>query len=124
MLPGAPSQYYGDEAGMEGHKDPFNRRAFPWGKENAGLLSHFRCLGQLRKQCPALRFGDIRFFCAGDGRIGFCRSYAEQSLKIYANRSLDTWEVPSGKLIMGNNLRTVAPDWLSVAPGGFCLVEE
>ena len=122
-LPGAPSLYYGDEAGMEGHKDPFNRRTYPWGREKSGLMSHFRCLGQLRRQYPALRLGDIRFFQAGDGRLGFSRSYEAQNLKIYVNRSLDAWEVPSGRLIMGNNLRTVAPDWLSIAPGGFCIVE-
>ena len=124
MLPGAPSVCYGDEAGMEGHKDPFNRRTYPWGRENPGLLSHFRCLGQLRRQYPALRLGDIRFFQAGDGRLGFSRSYEAQTLKIYVNRSLDAWEAPSGRLIMGNNLRTVAPDWLSIAPSGFCIVEE
>ena len=33
-LPGAPSIYYGDEAGMEGYRDPFNRRTFPWGRED------------------------------------------------------------------------------------------
>ena len=34
MLPGAPSLYYADEAGMEGYKDPFNRRPYPWGRED------------------------------------------------------------------------------------------
>jgi hypothetical protein len=48
-LPGAPSLYYGDEAGMEGYNDPFNRRTYPWGRENPELLSHHRNLGQLRK---------------------------------------------------------------------------
>lgn len=124
MLPGAPSLYYGDEAGMEGHKDPFNRRTYPWGRENSVLLSHFRCLGQLRKQYEALRLGDIRFFQAGDGKLGFSRSYGGKTVKIYLNRSLDAWEVPAGKLVMGHNLRTVAPEWLSVAPQGFCIVEE
>ena len=124
MLPGAPSLYYGDEAGMEGHKDPFNRRTYPWGKENPALLSHFRCLGQLRKRYSALRMGDIRFFQAGDGRLGFSRNYEGQTLKIYINRSLDAWDAPAGRLLMGNNLRTVAPEWLSIAPEGFCVVEE
>ena len=124
MLPGAPSLYYGDEAGMEGHKDPFNRRSYPWGRENTVLLNHFRCLGQLRKQYAALRLGDIRFFQAGDGKLGFSRSYEGKTVKVYLNRSLDAWEVPAGKLVLGHNLRTVAPEWLSVAPQGFCIVEE
>ena len=124
MLPGAPSLYYGDETGMEGHKDPFNRRTYPWGRENGILLNHFRCLGQLRKQYPALRLGDIQFFQAGDGKLGFSRTYQGKTVKVFLNRSLDAWEVPAEKLIMGHNLRTVAPTWLSVAPQGFCIVEE
>ena len=39
MLPGAPSLYYADEAGMEGYKDPFNRRTYPWGREDKQLLA-------------------------------------------------------------------------------------
>ncbi len=124
MLPGAPSLYYGDEAGMEGHKDPFNRRTYPWGKENQLLLSHFRCLGMLRRNYEALRLGDVEFFRAGDGLLGFTRSYKDQKIKIYVNRSLDNWEVPTGKLLMGHNLRTVAPEWLNLAPQGFCVVRE
>ena len=34
---------------MEGCKDPFNRRTYPWGKEDDMLLTHFRKLGQLKK---------------------------------------------------------------------------
>lgn len=36
-LPGIPCIYYGDEAGLEGYRDPFNRRFFPWGKEEGDL---------------------------------------------------------------------------------------
>ncbi|MCQ4965238.1 alpha-amylase family glycosyl hydrolase, partial [Bifidobacterium pseudocatenulatum] len=36
-LPGIPCVYYGDEAGVEGGKDPDNRRYFPWGRENTEL---------------------------------------------------------------------------------------
>jgi len=123
MLPGAPSLYYADEAGMEGHKDPFNRRTFPWGRENPQLLAHFRRLGQLRKEQPALRLGEIRFFQAGDRRIGFARVFADKELRCYVNQSADIWEIPSGTLLLGHNLHTAAPDWLSLSPMGFCLVE-
>ncbi|MBR6005830.1 MAG: glycoside hydrolase family 13 protein, partial [Clostridia bacterium] len=40
-LPGVPCIYYGDEAGVEGYRDPFNRTAFPWGKENMELLGWY-----------------------------------------------------------------------------------
>jgi glycosidase len=124
MLPGAPSLYYADEAGMEGYKDPFNRRTYPWGREDRELLSHHRQLGRLRKELDALRLGDLEFFQAGDQRLGFSRSYEGRKLRIYVNRSEDIWEVPAGKLLYGRNLQTVAPTWLCVGPMGFCITED
>ena len=123
-LPGSPSIYYGDEAGMEGYNDPFNRRTYPWGRENQELLSHFRNLGQLRKNHLALRLGDLQFFQAGDQRIGFSRSYEGKALRIYVNRSYDNWEVPTGHVLLGHNLHTVAPTWVTLAPMGFCITED
>ena len=122
-LPGSPSLYYADEAGMEGYRDPFNRRTYPWGREDPELLAHFRRLGQLRKACDALRLGDIQFFQAEDRRIGFTRRYGDSVLKIYCNRCGDPWDIPAGKILLGHNLQTVAPDWLTLAPKGFCIVE-
>ena len=48
-LPGVPSVYYGDEAGMEGYGDPFCRRPYPWGREDAELVAWYRALGEMRK---------------------------------------------------------------------------
>ena len=123
-LPGSPSLYYGDEALMEGYKDPFNRRTYPWGREDWEMLNHFKRLGQIRKNHPALRLGDISFFEAGDKHLGYTRSYEGKTYRIYANRSGDPWDLPAGKVILGYNLQTVAPDWLTLAPRGFCIVEE
>ena len=122
-LPGAPSLYYGDEAGMEGYKDPFNRRTYPWGREDQELLAHHKCLGRLRKEQEALRWGDVAFFQGMDNQLGFTRTLEGKQLRIYVNRSADTWDVPSGKLLYGHKLHTVAPDWLSIGPMGFCIVE-
>lgn len=48
-LPGIPSIYYGDEAGLEGMTDPFNRRTYPYGHEDRTLLEHYRSLCEFRK---------------------------------------------------------------------------
>jgi len=124
MLPGSPSLYYGDEAGMEGHKDPFNRRTYPWGKEEPILLAHFKALGAIRKREEALRLGDIRFFQASERRLGFTRTLNGRKLRIYVNRNADPWEIPSENVLLGHNLQTVAPDWLCLGPMGFCITEE
>ena len=117
-LPGSPSVYYGDEVGMAGHKDPFNRRTYPWGKEDPILLGHFRQLGRLRKEQDALRLGDIRFFHADGQKVGFARSYQDKILRIYLNRSSENWEIPTGNVLLSHNLRNG-----KLAPTGFCILE-
>ena len=109
---------------MEGYKDPFNRRTYPWGMEDRELLEHHRQLGRLRKECDALRLGSISFFQAGDQLLGFTREYNGKKLHIYVNRSIDTWDVPAGRLLYGKQLHTVSPTCLTLGPMGFCLVEE
>jgi len=123
-LPGSPSLYYGDEALMEGHKDPFNRRPFPWGREDWELQNHFRHLGRLRRDQEPLRLGDIRFFQYADKHLGFTRSYQGKTLRVYCNRSGDPWDIPAGKIVFGYSLQTVAPDWLTLGPRGFCITED
>jgi len=123
-LPGAPSLYYADEAGMEGYKDPFNRRTYPWGKENQSLLNHFKTLGKLRAEQTALRLGDIRFFQAREGKLGFTRSYAGQTLRICINRGSEPWQLSGGNLLFGQNLQQVTADTVTLASGGMCILEE
>ena len=123
-LPGSPSLYYGDEACMEGYKDPFNRRPYPWGREDLDFLNHFKRLGKLRKEHPAFRYGDIRFFAAGDRHLGFTRTYEGKTYRVYCNRSGDNWDIPAGKLVMGFNIHVVAPGWLTLGPRGFCITED
>ncbi len=118
-LPGSPSIYYGDEVLMEGGKDPFNRRPYPWGKEDVELLGHFRMLGMLRKDRPALQLGQVQFFCAGEHHLGFRRSYAGKTLRIYLNAGLQSWEIPSGKVLLSHNMQS---NWLQA--DGFCIMEE
>lgn len=48
-LPGIPSIYYGDEVGLTGFEDPFNRGCYPWEHEDADLLAYFKSLAVLRK---------------------------------------------------------------------------
>ena len=92
-LPGCPSIYYGDEVGMEGGKDPFNRRTYPWGAEDRQLLEHFRQLGSLRKKSTALRFGSTEFFLAAEGETGFRRKHQEEIVEIYVNQKDGTYRI-------------------------------
>ncbi|TDT46105.1 alpha-amylase family glycosyl hydrolase [Fonticella tunisiensis] len=57
--PGAPTIYYGDEAGMYGADDPDNRRAMSWGKGDKNLVEWYAMLANIRNQYEVLRMGDI-----------------------------------------------------------------
>ena len=56
-MPGMPSLYYGDEAGLEGAADPFCRGTFPWGQEDQEILAITREALSLRAVRPVLRRG-------------------------------------------------------------------
>ena len=66
-LPGVPCIYYGDEAGLMGGTDPANRSGFPWGFENLDLGYHYRMLGLLYDEHPALKDGDFEFLSGTNG---------------------------------------------------------
>ena len=72
-VPGMPCIYYGDEAGMQGFEDPFNRRTYPWGRENAELVQYFQQLGALRKSHEALQSGTIVYHAAQGRALAFSR---------------------------------------------------
>ena len=59
-LPGLPCIYYGDEVLSEGYSDPFNRRTFPWGKENNDLLAHYKKIGKIRRENSVYIDGEFR----------------------------------------------------------------
>lgn len=86
-LPGVPSLYYGDEAGLEGYGDPFNRACYPWGKEVHCLLSWYRQLGRIRKLCPALKDGDFIPIHAKGGVLAYARKKGGDGIFIEVNRN-------------------------------------
>lgn len=77
-FPGCPTVYYGDEAGMEGFEDPFNRGTYPWGQEDEGLRKHFALLGKLRNSRISLQIGDLRWFHAAGPVLAFARTEGEE----------------------------------------------
>ena len=74
-FPGSPTIYYGDEAGMEGYEDPFNRGTFPWGHEDRMLQRRFSLLGSLRNNRVSLQKGSLRWILAEDHVLAFARDF-------------------------------------------------
>ena len=73
-FPGSPTVYYGDEAGMQGFEDPFNRGTYPWGREDRELIAYFRRLGALRGARASLQRGTIGYLCAEGALLAFRRT--------------------------------------------------
>ena len=86
-LPGIPCIYYGDEAGMQGYRDPFNRACYPWGHPDQELLRFTAELSSLRRNSPALARGSIRFLCAEPDCIAYLRQDGEYKTLIGVNLS-------------------------------------
>ncbi len=79
-LPGIPCIYYGDEVGVEGYKDPFNRKTFPWGNEDEGLLEWYKKLGEMRLGRSCLVDGDLREFGSVGRTMGYIREDENEML--------------------------------------------
>lgn len=72
-FPGVPCIYYGDEAGVEGFRDPYNRSAYPWGKENMELLSWYRFITKLRNKYDVLKTGNWKPLSSNEDVFGYIR---------------------------------------------------
>lgn len=72
-LPGIPLIYYGDEAGLTGGKDPQNRKAYPWGRENIEILDFYKNITHIRDTEEVLREGEIEFLKFNNGVLGYKR---------------------------------------------------
>ena len=83
---GVPSLYYGDEAGVEGGRDPFCRRTYPWGREDKELIEHYKKLGALRKD-PIFAEGNFKVIDSGVGYIIYERSLGERKITVFSNVS-------------------------------------
>lgn len=84
-FPGAPTVYYGDEAGMEGWEDPFNRAGYPWGQENSELKFFFSDLAHLRREQPALQTGQLHWRWTAGSLLAFARELDGRLLTTVVN---------------------------------------
>lgn len=86
-VPGIPCVFYGDEAGMEGYHDPFNRRPFPWGRENCEISDFIRALSVIRAENSVFKDGDFRICEATAEYLILERKNADGGILTVVNRS-------------------------------------
>lgn len=98
-LPGVPMIYYGDEVGMEGYSDPFNRRPFPWQHMDTAVLEHYRSVGRVRHARPEYRNGALRLLHLDADILAYMRTDGEHTSYVLVNNGDDTvtFALPCGK---------------------------
>ena len=84
---GLPSVYYGDEAGMQGFADPFNRGTYPWGREDETAYRFYWRLSRIRRRYDALRLGSWRPLLSDTDVVAYGRYHEGESAVIALNRS-------------------------------------
>ncbi len=87
-LPGIPSIFYGDEAGLQGFDDPINRRPYPWGSEDKEILAHYRKLGRIRRENRAVFSGGFNMRDE-NGLVAYERAGGDDEILIAVNAGTD-----------------------------------
>lgn len=112
-LPGVPCVYYGDEAGLQGYRDPFNRGTYPWGTADPSLLDWYRTLGQLRHSQPVLSEGWFERMPSQGDVLGYLRTPQEgptqKNLLVLLNRGDKIQQLTAG-LIPGSAVPVLGTD--------------
>ncbi len=85
--PGAPTIYYGDEAGLCGFTDPDNRRTYPWGREDQEMIQFHKDIIKIHKSIPALKTGSLRFILGEYNLLVYGRFNREQQCVVIINNN-------------------------------------
>lgn len=103
---GVPCIYYGDEAGMEGYNDPFNRRYYPWKKEDKDLISFYQKIASIRKKEKVFQKGEFEVMEGKYGYFSFIRYEENERIFVAVNLTDQEIESPYGAPSAGIDLFT------------------
>ena len=87
--PGAPTLYYGDEAGLCGFTDPDNRRTYPWGREDREMIRFHRELIRMHKEYSCLRNGSLIRLADEPHVLSYGRFDSETAVVVAVNNGND-----------------------------------
>lgn len=88
--PGAPTIYYGDEAGVCGWTDPDSRRTYPWGHEDQDLIQVHKELIKIHKAYDAIKTGSIIFLGGGPMYLSYGRFDEKDKIIVAINNHFDS----------------------------------
>lgn len=120
FLPGSACIYYGDEIGMEGFGDPFNRAFFKWNDISCEMSDFYRMITKLKASLEPLKTGDIRFLSSKDGVLVMERCVGEKSVTAVVNLSDESVKTASHSYQITHNC-TCLDNAVYVQKNGFAL---
>ncbi len=91
--PGAPTIYYGDEAGLCGWTDPDNRRSYPWKHEDMELIEFHRDMIRIHKENKALIRGSYKALLGMHKVIAYGRFLRENQIVVVINNNYEDMEL-------------------------------
>ena len=91
--PGAPTIYYGDEAGLCGWTDPDNRRGYPWGREDQELIQFHRDIIKVHKDSAALMKGSVMFLHGEYKVVSYGRFLPGEAVVVILNNDYEPHEL-------------------------------
>ena len=100
-LQGAPTIYYGDEAGLCGWTDPDNRRSFPWGREDWNILEFHKYAINLHKRHKSLRYGSLIPILGEKDLIAYIRAVKDEQILVVIYTGSEEIEVDIPVWLMG-----------------------
>ena len=90
---GAPTVYYGDEAGVCGFTDPDSRRTYPWGQENRELVEFHKEMIRIHKREKPLRTGSLKMLSWSSNVLAYARFQESEQIIVVLNNSKELKEV-------------------------------
>ncbi|MBS7240004.1 MAG: glycoside hydrolase family 13 protein [Acetatifactor sp.] len=101
---GAPTIYYGDEAGLCGFTDPDSRRTYPWGREDQEMIRFHKEIIRIHKENRELRTGSLKYVDCDYNFLAYGRFNREGQCLILINnndhpisRRIFVWELGTPK---------------------------
>ena len=121
--PGAPTVYYGDEAGVCGFTDPDNRRTYPWGQEDQQMLAFHKRVIALHKRYPVFTNGSLKFLYGSYNCLAYGRFSRESQIAVIFNNNpyeeeirVPVWEIGVTKQQVMRRVFATGPEGFTEEP--------
>ncbi|MBO4907946.1 MAG: glycoside hydrolase family 13 protein [Lachnospiraceae bacterium] len=122
--PGAPTIYYGDEAGVCGWTDPDSRRTYPWGRENHDLIRFHRDMIKIHNRYQALRTGSLKFLHGEHRLIAFGRFNYDEAVAVVINNDFVDKQVKLHVRELGVHNNRIMKKILTTSENGYSMESE